>query len=285
MLTKGHQVAVIDDLSSGQNNTPEGATLHQIDIRSDLVATVFEDFKPTVICHHAAQMDVRRSVRDPGFDAEVNVVGTLKLLEQAVKHGTKRVVFASTGGAIYGEQDVHPADETHPCRPVSPYGCAKLSIEHYLYYYQVEYGLKTTALRYGNVYGPRQNAHGEAGVVAIFAEKMLKGEPCTIFGDGEQTRDFVYVADVVAANVAALEKDLAGAYNVGTGVETNVNQIYQGLAKALGVDRPANYAEARPGEQRRSCLDASKLAKDGGWSVSLTVDQGLAETASYFKNR
>jgi len=285
LLERGHAVAVIDDLSSGQNNCPSGARLHQLDIRDPAVASVFEEFRPTVLCHHAAQMDVRKSVADPGFDADVNIVGTLRLLEQCVRSGVERVLFASTGGAIYGEQDFHPAPETHPCRPVSPYGCSKLSIEHYLHYYQVEHGLKTVALRYANVYGPRQNAHGEAGVVAIFCERLLAAKPCTIFGDGRQTRDFVFVDDVVNANMAALERELTGAYNVGTGKESNVIQIYEGLARALGVETPPIHDTARPGEQRRSSLDASRLREEADWAPTVSIDQGLERTAHYFKNR
>lgn len=285
MLGEGHSVVVVDDLSARQNNAPDGARLLEKDIRDERVEALFEEFRPTVLCHHAAQMDVRKSVADPVFDADVNVLGTLRLLELCRKHGTSRVLFASTGGAIYGDQDVHPATESHPTRPVSPYGCSKLAIEHYLHYYAVEHGLETCALRYGNVYGPRQNAHGEAGVVAIFCERLLSGKTCVIFGDGLQTRDYVHVDDVVAANMAALKSELTGAFNVGTGVETDVVTLYRALVDALGLDVEPEHQAARPGEQRRSCLDATALAEATGWSVSKDVAAGLAETARWFRDR
>jgi UDP-glucose 4-epimerase len=284
-LARGYPVAVIDNLSSGQDNCPNGATLHPLDIRDPAVADVFAELRPTVLCHHAAQMDVRKSVEDPGFDAEVNVVGTLRLLELCRKHGTERVLFASTGGAIYGVQDTYPADERHACRPVSPYGCSKLAIEHYMHYYSVQYGLKAAALRYANVYGPRQNTLGEAGVIAIFCDRLLRGQAPTIFGDGEQTRDFVYVGDVVAANLAALDHGLVGAFNVATGVETSINQVFARLRQALNAAVAAERGPARAGDILRSCLDAGKLRSATDWRPATSIADGLAATAAYFRDR
>src|SRR5277367_1679533 len=233
------EVSVLDDLSAGKRKqvNPK-ATFYQTDLRDGAaVAAVVEQARPEIIFHLAAQMDVRRSVADPAFDAQVNVVGFLNLIESARKQGLKRVVFSSTGGAIYGEQDEFPCTEDHPKRPVSPYGIAKLATEAYLFFYKVEYGIDYMALRFGNVYGPRQDPHGEAGVVAIFCGRLLGGEPCTIYGDGRQTRDYVYVGDVAAANVAALEHECAGAFNIGTGRESDVNQLYQELAEYAGVKK------------------------------------------------
>jgi UDP-glucose 4-epimerase len=284
-LEAGHEVLVLDDLSSGKReHVPAAAKLVQLDIRTPEVREVFASFGPDVLCHHAAQMDVRKSVADPAFDADVNVVGTLKILELCREHGTKRVLFASTGGAIYGEQDVHPATEEHATRPVSPYGVAKLSVEGYLHFYAVEYGFAATCLRYANVYGPRQNPHGEAGVVAIFCQKLLSGNVPTIYGMGAQTRDFVYVGDVVQANILALEKGLTGSYNVGTGIETSVNDLYEAIRAACGHDGPAQRAAARPGEQLRSSLDASKLERATGWRPRTPLTEGLGKTVEYFRS-
>jgi UDP-glucose 4-epimerase len=285
-LKKGHEVEVLDDLSTGKReNVPDGVRLNQFDIRDSGCKTVFERFKPEVLCHHAAQLDVRKSVADPMFDAQVNIVASLQLFEYCRSVGTKRVLFASTGGAIYGEQDVFPAPETHLERPVSPYGVAKLAVERYLDFYRVQYGFQPACMRYSNVYGPRQNQHGEAGVVAIFSHLLLAGKTPTIYGDGKQTRDFVYVGDVVNANLAALEHNLVGQYNVGTGVETDVNDLYAMMAKSLGSQLKAVHAEGRPGEQQRSCLDAGKLARETGWSAQTQIAEGLQKTCDFFKAR
>jgi UDP-glucose 4-epimerase len=255
------------------------------DIRSPEAARLVEAERFEVICHLAAQMDVRRSVADPRFDADVNVGGFLNLLEAARKSGVRKVVFSSTGGAIYGEQDVHPAPETHPTRPVSPYGASKAAGELYLGYYRAQYGLGSVALRYANVYGPRQNPHGEAGVVAIFSERLLRGETCTIFGTGQQTRDFVYGPDVARANLLAAERDVQGPINVGTGVETDVNRLHELLAKAAGSTRPAQHAEAKPGEQMRSSVDPSRAAQVLGWKPSVDLEEGLRRTVAWFKEQ
>jgi len=236
-----------------------------------------------VMCHLAAQMDVRRSVADPRFDADVNVGGFLNLLEAARKSGLRKVVFSSTGGAIYGEQDVFPAPETHPTRPVSPYGVSKASGELYLGYYRAQYGLKSVALRYANVYGPRQNPHGEAGVVAIFSERLLRGETCIVNGTGEQTRDFVYGPDVARANLLAAIREVEGPINVGTGIETDVNRLYALLARAAGIDRPAKHAPAKPGEQMRSSVDPTRAAVVLGWRPTVALEDGLRHTIDWFR--
>ncbi|MFZ2062480.1 MAG: NAD-dependent epimerase/dehydratase family protein, partial [Candidatus Binatus sp.] len=241
---------------------------------------------PEIIVHLAAQMDVRRSVADPAFDAHVNVVGFLNLIESARKHGLKRVVFSSTGGAIYGEQDEFPCTEDHPKRPVSPYGVAKLATEAYLFFYKVEYGIDYLALRFGNVYGPRQDPHGEAGVISIFCGKILDGQPVTIYGDGTQTRDYVYVGDVVRAVVAASKSSASGiAMNIGTGIETNVNDLYSTLAAIADFPTKAVHAAERPGEQKRSVISPARAEKELGWRPGKKLTEGLEETFKYFKQQ
>lgn len=279
-------VAILDDLSAGkrQQVNPK-ARLHQVDLRdASAVREVVARERPEAIYHMAAQMDVRRSVADPAFDAQVNIVGFLNLIEAAREHGLKRVVFSSTGGAIYGEQDTFPADEEHPRRPVSPYGIAKLSTEGYLFFYRVQYGIDYLALRYGNVYGPRQDPHGEAGVVAIFSGKILDGQPCTIYGDGSQTRDYVFVDDVVRANLAALNAKASGvAINIGTGIETSVNDLYSNLASIADFPTAAEHGPARLGEQKRSVISPARAEKELGWRPTAALRDGLAETFKYFK--
>jgi UDP-glucose 4-epimerase len=283
-LDAGHEVWALDDLSSGrrENLRPE-VKLVVADIRSADAARLVETGRFEVMCHLAAQMDVRRSVADPRFDAEVNVGGFLNLLEAARKSGLRKVVFSSTGGAIYGEQDVYPAPESHPTRPVSPYGVSKASGELYLAYYRAQYGLQSVALRYANVYGPRQNPHGEAGVVAIFSERLLRGDPCTINGTGQQTRDFVFGPDVARANLLAATRDVQGAINIGTATETDVNRLYALLAKAAGSDRPATHAPAKPGEQMRSSVDPALAAKVLGWRPTVALEEGLQRTVGWFR--
>jgi UDP-glucose 4-epimerase len=283
-LDAGHEVWALDDLSSGRReNLRPQVRLVVADIRSPEAARMVEAERFDVLCHLAAQMDVRRSVTDPRFDADVNVAGFLNLLEAARKAGLRKVVFSSTGGAIYGEQDVYPAPESHPTRPVSPYGVSKASGELYLGYYRAQYGLRSTALRYANVYGPRQNSHGEAGVVAIFSERLLKGETCTVNGTGEQTRDFVFGPDVARANLLAATGDVEGPVNVGTGIETDVNRVYALLARAAGVERPAQHAPAKPGEQMRSSVDPARAAKVLGWRPAVALDEGLGRTVDWFR--
>ena len=283
LLDRNHEVAIIDDLSSGKRqNVPEGATFHEADIRTGC-SEVFREFRPEALCHQAAQMDVRRSVREPDFDADVNVIGTVRLLQNCVEHGVGRVVFASTGGAVYGEQSEFPAPEDHPQYPVSPYGVSKLAGERYLNFYRAQHGLPYAALRYANVYGPRQDPHGEAGVVAIFSGNLAAGRPSRIFGTGEQTRDYVYVEDVARANVLALEGDPPpGPYNIGTGVEASVAELYERMRRLSGRDLPSEHGSAKPGEQTRSSVDPTKAARELGWKPQVDLASGLERTLRYF---
>ena len=282
----GHEVVVVDDLSTGKRaNLNPQARFHEIDIRDPRVADVIRDERPDVIDHHAAQMDVRRSVADPAFDAETNIVGMLRILEAAREAGVRKVLFASSGGAAYGEQVNFPAREDDPTNPVSPYGVSKRSGEHYLFYYHAVHGLPYVALRYANVYGPRQDPHGEAGVVAIFAEKLLRGETPTIHGDGRQTRDYVFVGDVVEANLRALATDFTGAVNVGTGVETDVNALAAALARLAGFRGEAVHGPAKAGEQRRSVLDVTRAREVLGWAPRVSFDEGLRETFEWFRKK
>ena len=284
LLSRGHEVAIVDDLSSGNlENVPEGALFYEMDIRSGC-EDVFEEFGPDALCHQAAQMDVRRSVAEPDFDAEVNIIGTVRLLEGCLRHGVRKVVFASTGGAVYGEQETFPATEDHPQYPVSPYGVSKLAGERYLHYYRVQNGLPYVALRYANVYGPRQDPHGEAGVVAIFSGNLAADRTSRINGTGEQTRDYVYVADVARANVLAVERDVpSGAYNVGTAIETSVNRLYEILLKVSGQEEfPPQYGPAKPGEQMRSCVDPTKSTRVLGWEATVDLNTGLERTLRFF---
>lgn len=283
----GHEVSVLDDLSAGQRERLNpGARFYHANIRNaDEVRMIVDHEAPEVIVHLAAQMDVRRSVADPAFDAEVNLIGFLNLMESARLKGLRRVVFSSTGGAIYGEQESFPCDEDHPRRPVSPYGVAKLATEAYLFFYKVQYGIDYVALRYANVYGPRQDPHGEAGVVAIFCGRILERKPCTIFGDGEQTRDYVYVGNVVRANLAAVNTQVSCAINIGTGVETSVNQLYGLLAAAAGTDALPAYAPARPGEQSRSVISPARAARELNWRPEVALGEGLKRTYAFFQQR
>jgi UDP-glucose 4-epimerase len=282
---RGHQVVALDNLSTGSRaNLSARVPLVELDIRSPEAAAYVEGQRPDIICHLAAQMDVRKSVEDPRFDAEANIVGLLNLLEAARRFSVKKFIFSSTGGAIYGEQDVFPAPESHPTRPVSPYGVSKAAGELYLGYYRAQYGLNFVALRYANVYGPRQNPHGEAGVVAIFARRLVRRESCVIYGDGAQTRDFVFGKDVARANYLAFERDFVGPVNIGTGVETDINRIYELLARAAGATQRAIHAAAKAGEQRRSCIDPSLAARVLGWMPAMSLDEGLRETMAYFRS-
>jgi len=289
-LAAGDEVTVLDDLSTGRReNVPRGVRFVLGDIRStearDLVAQGHFD----LLNHHAAQMDVRRSVTDPLFDLDVNLRGLLNLLEGARPGGVRRVVFASSGGVVYGDATTLPCREGAAKLPISPYGVAKLASEHYLSVYSQLYGLEVASLRYSNVYGPRQNAHGEAGVVAIFSRKILAGEPLTIFGDGEQTRDMVYVKDVAAANLAASDRPLppldgldARAWNIGTGIETSVKRLAELLAAAAGRRPTIRHAPERPGELRRSALAVGKAAHELGWAPRTGLADGLGVTVRSF---
>jgi len=284
-LEKGYEVVILDDLSTGrESNLNPRAKFYKMDIRSPEVRNIFETERPDYISHHAAQMDVRRSVAQPLFDADVNILGSINLIECAKEFGVKHFVYISTGGAVYGEPEYVPCDETHPINPICQYGASKHTVEHYLFMYNVNYGLKYTVLRYPNVYGPRQDPHGEAGVVAIFTGRMLAGEPVTINGDGEQTRDFVYVGDCAHANYLAVTVDhKSGIYNIGWGLPTSVNDIFNTLAKVTDFPHVAAYGPAKVGETRHIYLNAEKAKNELGWSPTLSLEEGLEKTVAYLK--
>jgi UDP-glucose 4-epimerase len=295
LLAEGHEVDVLDDLSTGSlANLAEARadrshklTFHQIDVRDPQVVDLIARRAPEVVFHLAAQADVRVSVARPAFDAEVNVIGTINVLEGARVARARKVVFASSGGTIYGEVDPSdlPCKESHPQLPVSPYGVAKRVAFDYLNTYRVLHGIEFTSLALANVYGPRQDPHGEAGVVAIFAGKLLAGEACTVFGDGEQTRDFVFVDDVVDAFVRAMHRGDGLLINVGTSVETSVNHLYRTMANAAGVDRPPVTAAARPGELQRSALDIRRAAVQLAWKPWTELTEGTVRVLDWFKTR
>ncbi|MCJ7497873.1 MAG: NAD-dependent epimerase/dehydratase family protein [candidate division Zixibacteria bacterium] len=285
-ISFGHKVVVIDNLSTGfKKNIPSKAKFYKIDIRSKKIEEIFKNEKIEVLCHYAAQIDVRKSVEDPIQDARINIEGTLNLLNNCIKYKTRKVIFASTGGALYGEQDYFPADEKHPERPLSPYGIAKLAIEKYLYFYKEVFGLNYISLRYANVYGPRQNPLGEAGVVAIFTQRLLSGKKSVINGDGKQTRDFVYVKDVVKANLSALNYPESDYFNIGTGIESDVNNIFRLLKGKTGSKQKEVHGPAKPGEQKRSVLDYSKAKKLLGWSPEYSLEIGIEETVKYYQEK
>jgi UDP-glucose 4-epimerase len=295
LLANGFEVTIIDNLVSGnRDQVPKTATFHEMDITDERAARLVKESGFDVICHLAAQIDVRKSVADPAYDSRVNIGGTLNLLEavrQSAKRST-RFVFSSTGGAVYGDLVTPPTSEEAPKDPQSPYGTAKLSVEYYMGYYARVHGLETVALRYSNVYGPRQDPHGEAGVVAIFCNRLLDGTPLTIFGDGKQTRDYVYVGDVARANLLAATRPLpaigavdARAFNVGTSVETDVVELARLLRDIARADVEAKHAPERPGEQKRSAVDVRKAQRVLGWQPKVSLRDGLAETYRYFAAR
>lgn len=284
LLAEGHTVDVVDNLATGSlANLAEARsggtgrfTFHQLDVRSPDLADLMARRKPEVVFHLAAQADVRVSVADPVLDADVNILGSLRALEAARAAGARKVVFASSGGTIYGDTDQLPIKESQPQRPLSPYGVAKKAVGDYLFAYRDLHGLEYTALALANVYGPRQDLRGEAGVVAIFAGRLLAGEPCVIFGDGEQTRDFVFVDDVVDAFSRAGERGSGLICNIGTGTETSVNELYKAMARNAGITDPPIYAPARTGELKRSSLDPGRAAIHLGWKPWTTIDKGTA---------
>ena len=284
-IANGHEVVVVDDLSTGRrSNLNPAATFYKVDIRSEELKEVFERERPQVVDHHAAQMDVRRSVVDPLFDADVNVLGSIKLIELAREYGVQRFIYISTGGAVYGEPEYLPCDESHPINPICPYGASKHTVEHYLYMYQELYDLDYVVLRYPNVYGPRQDPHGEAGVVAIFTGLMLNGEQVVINGDGDQERDFVYVADCARANLLALTSDSKNTiFNLGEGKGTTVNQVYQELKQITNYSLSAVHGPAKVGETRRIFLEAKKAASELDWQPTIGLSAGLTETVNYFR--
>ena len=293
-IAAGHEVAVVDNLSTGRReNLNPRATFYEGDIRdAALLAEVFQRTQPEVVNHHAAQVDVRHSVNEPTYDADINVLGTLNLLEQARAYSVRRgspvhVIFISSGGAVYGEPVYLPCDEDHPIAPLSPYGASKYAVEVYLKVYRATYGLQTTVLRYANVYGPRQDPHGEAGVVAIFVGKMLEadGNPPRINGSGEQTRDFVYVADCARANLLALTQGEGGVYNIGTGEESSINQIAMALKELTGYQGEITCGPEIPGEVFRIYSDVTRARAELGWEAAVELEEGLARTVAYFREQ
>lgn len=286
LIQEGHEVVVVDNLSTGKRrNLNRAARFFKIDIQSWRLERVFRNERPNVVMHLAAQMDVRKSVEDPVFDAQVNVLGTLNVLQQAVRHGVRKVVFSSSGGAIYGEQETYPAPESHVTRPLSPYGISKLCGEQYLSYYQRVSGLQVVSLRYANVYGPRQDPDGEAGVVAIFIQKLLNNEQAIVNGNGRQTRDFVYVEDVVEANLAVMGQETQGIYNVGTGEETSINDVLRMLVGHTNSTCKELHGPSKHGEQVRSVVDASKIRQELSWEPRTELSEGLKRTIDYFRER
>jgi UDP-glucose 4-epimerase len=282
----GHDVLIVDNLCTGKReNLNPKARFFEYDILDPKTAALIASEKPDVINHHAAQMDVRRSVADPKFDATVNILGTIGLLDAARQAGVKKFLFVSSGGAAYGEQEEYPAPETHPTWPVSPYGVSKRSGELYCHFFMAEYGLPFVAFRYANVYGPRQDPHGEAGVVAIFSGKMLRGEPVTVNGDGKQTRDYVFVGDVARMSLLALDNPATGPVNVGTGIETDVNALAERIRAAAKSTSEITHGPAKSGEQRRSVVAIRRAAEVYGWKPEVSMDEGLARTVEFFRQK
>ena len=284
LINKGNEVAVVDNLSTGKKeNLNPKAKFYNVDIRDgNALKLVFQEFRPEAVYHFAAQIDVRKSVADPSFDAEVNVVGSVNLFKLAVDFGVKRIIFSSTGGALYGFVDKVPADENTPIRPICAYGVAKYCAEQYLEYFKRLYGIERVILRYANVYGPRQDPLGEAGVIAIFTGKILRGEPITIFGDGNQTRDYIFIEDVVSANLLALNGK-EGTYNIGTGSETSVNELVQIFEKFLGKKIVPVYAAKRQGEVDRIALGIEKAKKELGFEPKYNIEEGIKKTIAWYK--
>jgi UDP-glucose 4-epimerase len=284
-LAAGHEVAVVDNLTTGDARwVNPRARFHEVDLRSARLARIFETERPEVVAHLAAQASVARSVTDPAFDASVNIGGGVGLLECCRRHGVRRIIYSSSGGAGYGDTDVIPTPERHPTLPISPYGITKIAMEHYVSAWSGIYGISGISLRYANIYGPRQNPQGEAGVIAIFCHRLLTGQVPMINGDGEQTRDYTYVEDVAAANLSALERpEVTGPVNICTGVETSVNALYAALVAAAGSRVAAQHAPARPGEQRRSCLSPALAARVLGWKPAVSLAEGLRRTFEFFR--
>ncbi len=286
LIEDGYEVVIVDDLSAGnERNINSKARFHKLDIKDAGLESVFKVERPDYVCHQAAQKDVRVSVSDPIYDAKINILGTINILQNCIKYNVEKIVFASTGGAIYGEQDIFPAPETHPTRPISPYGITKLVAEHYMYYYKTVQGLDYVSLRYANVYGPRQDPSGEAGVVAIFIQKMMRGENPVINGDGEQTRDFVYVGDVARANILAIKNAAAdNIFNIGTGIEISVKGVFNHIREIVNPNIEEKHGPAKAGEQQRSVIDFSMAMKKLSWKPEVLLNDGLMKTFEYFKS-
>ncbi|MGQ0555853.1 MAG: SDR family oxidoreductase [Nitrospiraceae bacterium] len=286
LVEEGHQVVIVDNLATGKRkNVNRAASLYKTDITSWRLERVFRNERPNIILHLAAHINVPRSIADPVFDAQINVLGTMNVLQQAVRYGCRKVVFSSSGGAIYGEQETFPAVESHAANPLSPYGISKLCGEHYLSYFQRVSGIPVVSLRYANVYGPRQDPDGEAGVIAIFIQKMLNNEQPIIHGNGRQTRDFVFVDDVAEANLAAMGQDAHGVYNVGTGAETSVNELFRMLAGLTASSVKELHGPAKAGEQIRSVVDPSRIKQELGWEVKVDLAEGLKQTVDFFQGK
>jgi UDP-glucose 4-epimerase len=287
-IAAGHEVAVLDNFSTGtETNLNPAAEAHRVDLRDQPgVENVIASFRPDIVNHHAAQAEVPKSVADPTYDAQVNIIGGLNLLKASVDHAVKKVIFSSTGGALYGEPDVMPAGEDHPVRPLSPYGTSKYCFEQYLGTFKRTFGLEFTVMRYANIYGPRQDFHSEEGrVVAIFASRMLEGKPVTIDGDGEQSRDMLHVGDVATANLAALERGNGGTFHVSTGVPVSVKDLFRKLALVTDYKQAPNYGPARKGDVYRIGLDNSRAKAGLGWEPRVDLEEGLTLTVDYFREQ
>lgn len=286
LVKEGRQIVVIDDFSTGNKKfINSSAKLYDQDILSGKIAEIFGQEKPEVVYHLAARVNVRESIEDPVSDCQANIEGSLNILEQARKVGTKKIIFASSGGAMYGDtpKDKIPTPETYPAVPISPYGINKLAIENYLYYYNKVFGISSVVLRFSNVYGPRQNSKGEGGVVAIFIDKILNNEQPVIYGDGEQTRDMVFIDDVVKANISVLASNKSGVYNISTGIESTVNQIFDNVVKVVGSSVSKKYVKLKTGDQKYSCLDYSLAKKELNWQPETNLEEGIKKTVEWFK--
>jgi UDP-glucose 4-epimerase len=284
LLESGHEVAIVDNLASGKRgNFPSDAAFHEVDIRSEDLEQVFQSESPEIVCHLAAHIDVTRSVRDPAYDASVNIIGALNLLECCRKHNVRKVLYAGTGGALFGEPSYLPVDEAHPVDPISPSGMSKQRVDPYLFAYRPNFGLEYTVLRYPNVYGPRQDPHGEAGVVAIFSLQMLNGQRPTIFGDGTKTRDYCFVGDIVKANLLALNTPVCGVYNLGRGIEVSDLQVFEAVRDAIGAPITPIFGDKRPGEVEHIALDASRAREELKWEWEVDLAEGVAKAVAFYR--
>jgi UDP-glucose 4-epimerase len=287
-LAAGHEVAVVDNFSTGSDrNLNPDAHLYRVDLREpSAVTSILSSYAPDVVNHHAAQAEVPRSVEDPAFDAQVNLIGGINLLKASVDHGVKKFIFISTGGALYGEPDVVPCDEDHPVRPLSPYGTSKFCFEQYLGTFKRTFGLDYTVLRYSNIYGPRQDFQSEEGrVIAIFASRMIENRPVTVDGDGEQSRDMLYVGDVAAANLAALDRGANGTYHVSSGSAVTINELFRKLAVLTGYTQQPMHGPRRRGDVYRIALDNARAERELGWKPQISLEEGLTSTVDYFRRR
>jgi len=285
-LALGHDVAIVDNFASGKReNLPAGVAFHEVDIRDERLRDVFREEKPEVVVHHAAHIEVARSVREPAYDASINIMGSLNLLECCREYGVSKIIYAGTGGALVGEPIYIPVDEAHPIDPLAPYGVCKHTVEHYLFTYKANHGIEYTVLRYPNVYGPRQDPHGEAGVVAIFSLQMLAGQQPTIFGDGTKTRDYCYVGDIADANVLALNSPLSGVYNLGRGIEVSDLEVFEAVRTAVGSEIAPRFAPVRAGEVEHIALDASKAERELGWTWKVDFVDGVAKAVDFYRDQ